>query len=169
MAVTAYTFVGMYSHALDAAAHILDKGAEFAAASGIEEREWLGWRLIEDMQPLSFQFMVICNFSSQWPARYAGLPVPEDVAADLDLAGYRSAIVRAKSYLAQLKPEQFHGRDERPLTHTLGTGMTPTLPGGRWLSIFATTNLYFHLSTAYDIMRSRGVPIGKADLFAGGL
>jgi hypothetical protein len=169
MKLDAYAFVGMYSHALDAAANLLTKGADFAAARGVPEREWLDWRLIEDMQPLAFQVMVICNFSTQWPARYAGLPVPDDVTSNLDVAGFQRALAGAKSYLGGLTPAQFEGRDDLPLTHTLGTGLTPTLPSGRWLSIFATTNLYFHLSTAYDILRARGVPIGKADLFAGGL
>ena len=47
--------------------------------------------------------------------------------------------------------------------------MEPTLPTGQWLSVFATTNIYFHLSIAYAILRSKGVPIGKIDLFAGQL
>ena len=169
MAVNLYTFVGMYDHALQTAAHILAAGAGHAAAQGVGERGMLDWRLIEDMQPLSFQLMVLCNFSRQWPARVAGLPVPDDVSADLDVAGFQAAIAEARAYLATLTPEQFEGRDEIDLTHTLGTGMTPTLPGGRWLTIFVTTNLYFHLSTAYDILRAHGVPIGKRDLFAGGL
>lgn len=169
MTINAYTFVGMYSHALDTAANILAKGAEFAKSTGVAETEMLGWRLIEDMAPLSFQLMVVCNFSRQWPARFAGLPVPEDVTADLDVAGFQRAIGEAKAWLAALTPEQFEGRDELPLTHLLGTGFEPTLPSGRWLTIFATTNLYFHLSTAYDILRARGAPLGKPDLFASGL
>jgi hypothetical protein len=167
--VNAYTFVGMYSYALDTAAHLLDTGAKFAAETGGGARAMLDWRLIDDMQPLSFQIMVVCNFSRQWPARFVGAPVPQDMSADLDVAGFRDAIASSKAYLATLKPEQFEGRDEIPLTHTLGTGMTLTLPNSRWLTIFATTNIYFHLSTAYDILRARGVPIGKRDLFAGGL
>lgn len=169
MAVNAYTFVGMYSHALDTAAHLLAKGAEHAAANGISETELLDLRLIEDMRPLSFQIMVVCNFACQWPARVAGLPVPEDINANLDVVGFRDAIAKAKAYLATLKPEQFEARDELPLTYTIALDMTPTLSGGRWLTIFATTNLYFHLSTAYDILRAKGVQIGKPDLFAGQL
>ena len=42
-------------------------------------------------------------------------------------------------------------------------------PSGQWLTVFATTNLYFHLSTAYGILRSKGVQIGKPDIFATGL
>ena len=43
------------------------------------------------------------------------------------------------------------------------------MPSGQWLTVFATTNIYFHMSTAYGILRSKGVPIGKVDIFAGGL
>ena len=70
MSVNAYTFVGMYSHALDTAANILAKGATFAAANGVTESQMLDWRLIEDMQPQAFQLMVVWNFSRQWPARW---------------------------------------------------------------------------------------------------
>ena len=129
----------------------------------------LNCRLIEYMSPLNFQLMVVCNFTRLWPARAAGLTLPTEIAADLDDAGFRAAIAEAKAYLARLEAGQFDGRDEVPLTVTLGTGMEPTLPVGQWITGFATTNVYFHLSTAYAILRSRGVAIGKVDLFAGGL
>jgi hypothetical protein len=169
VAISLFSFVGMYTRVLDTAAHLLTKGAEHAAATGASEANMLDWRLIEDMQPLSFQLMVVCNFPRQWLARAAGLPVPDDVGADLDLAGFKAALAEAKAYLAALTPEQFAGRDDEPLTVTIGAGMSPTLPAGQWVSVFATTNLYFHLSTAYGILRSKGVQIGKPDLFAGGL
>lgn len=170
MTVNAYGFVGMYAHALDSAANLLTKGAAFAAGKGVAESEMLDWRLIDDMQPLRFQIMVVCNFTRQWPARVAGLPLPEDVSSELDLAGFKAAIVEAKAYLGALTPGQFEGRDEMPLTIAIGDGtLKPTLAAGRWLTIFATTNIYFHLSTAYDILRAKGVPLGKTDLFAAGL
>ena len=60
--------------------------------------------------------------------------------------------------------------DMSPPMVTVSLGqLEPTLPVGQWISGFATTNLYFHLSTAYGILRSKGVQIGKRDLFAGGL
>jgi len=121
------------------------------------------------MQPLRFQLMVVCNFAQAWPARVAGLPVPAEISDSLDVAGFQAAIAEAKAWLAVLTAEQFAGRDDVPLTFMIGTGMEPTLPSGQWLTVFATTNLYFHLSTAYGILRSKGVQIGKVDLFAGGL
>ena len=169
MTVNLYSFVDLYARGLDAAAHLVTRGAEFAKANGASETEMLDWRLIDDMQPLRFQVMVVCNFARQWPARVAGLPVPAEIGDDLDLAGFQAAIAEAKTYMAGLTPTQFEGRDDVPLTFTIGTGMTPTLPSGQWLRVFATTNFYFHLSTAYGILRARGVQLGKADLFAAGL
>lgn len=174
MAVCLFTFIDLYSKGLTTLDHILSKGAEFAATQGLSEAEMLEWRLVEDMYPLRFQAGVVINFSKQWPARAAGLPVPIDiggdmqVAGDLDLQELRAAIGEARAFLAGLKPDQFEGRDDVLLKVPLGQ-IEPELPIGQWLSGFATTNFYFHLSTAYGILRSHGVPIGKVDLFAGGL
>jgi hypothetical protein len=169
MTVSLYTFVDLFARQLATLDSLLAKGAEHAEAQGASESDMLDWRLIEDMQPLRFQAMVVCNFASLWPARVAGLPLPAEIGVDLDLTGFKAAIADAKAYLAGLTSEQFAGRDDVPLTVTIGTGMEPTLPASRWLTVFATTNLYFHLSTAYGILRSKGVPIGKIDLFANGL
>ena len=168
MAVCLFTFVDLYSKGLGTLDHILQKGAEHARAIGASEADMLEWRLIDDMNPLRFQCQVVINFSKQWTARAAGLEIPADIATDLDLAGVRAAIAEAKGYLAGLTAAQFEGRDDVPLKVSLGE-IEPTLPTGQWLTGFATTNFYFHLSTAYGILRSRGVQIGKRDLFAGGL
>jgi len=169
MTVSLFTFVDLFSRQLGTLDSLLDKGAAHAKANGVSEAQMLDWRLIDDMNPLRFQATVVCNFSRQWPARVAGLPLPADASVDLDLAGFKAAIADSRTYLAALKPEQFAGRDDVPLTVQIGTGMEPTLPASQWLTVFATTNLYFHLSTAYAILRAKGVPIGKIDLFASGL
>ena len=168
MTVNLYTFVGLYDRALTVASHLLDKGLEHAAANGVSERDMLGWRLIDDMHPIGFQLMVVVSFSCQWTARVADLPVPDRISPELDAAGFKQAIADARAYLAALKPEQFEGRDDVPLTVQITEGLEPTMPAGQWLSGFATTNIYFHLSTLYGILRAHGVQIGKPDLFAGG-
>ena len=169
MTVNLFSFINLFDRQLDNAANVLTKGAQYAKDGGHSEEEMLNWRLIGDMNPLSFQLQVVCNFCRQWPARVAGLEAPADIDPRTDVAGWHSAIKEAKAYLAGLKPEQFAGRDDVPLTYMLGTGLEPTLPSGQWLTVFATTNIYFHMSTAYGILRSKGVPIGKIDIFAGGL
>lgn len=169
MTVRLFTFIDMFSRVVGTAEHLLAKGVEHAEGLGASGEEMLDWRLIEDMQPLRFQLMVVCNFTRQWPARVAGLAVPEAVDDQLDVAGFKTALAASRAYLAGLTAEQFQRRDEVPLTVMIGTGMEPTLPSGQWLTVFVTTNLYFHLSTAYGILRARGAPLGKVDLFATGL
>jgi hypothetical protein len=166
--VSLFSFVDMYSKGLATLEHLLSKGAEFAASKGVSERDMFEWRLIDDMNPLRFQANVAINFAKQWTARVAGAAAPADVPADLDVAGYKAAIAEARAHLAAFKAEQFAGRDDVPLKVSLGQ-LEPELPLGQWLTGFATTNFYFHLSMAYAILRARGVPIGKIDLFAGGL
>lgn len=168
MKANLYSHVGAYSRGLDTLAHILNRGAEHAAANGVSEAEMLEWRLADDMFNLRQQAQVVCDFSRQWPARALGQDVPPPMPEGLDLAGVQAAIAAAKAYLAGLKPEQFEGRDEVTLTVNLGT-LEPTLPVAQWIVGFATPNVYFHLSIAYAILRHKGVALGKRDFFAGGI
>lgn len=169
MAVSLFTFVDLYRRHMVAAAHLLDRGAEHAAGLGITEAQMLGWRLADDMHPLGFQIAVVVNFPRTWTARVAGIEPPEAVSADLDVAGFKAALTEAIAWMEQLKSEQFEGRDDVPLTFEIMPGMAPTFSAGHWLSVFATTNVYFHITAAYAILRANGVPLGKRDIFAAGL
>ncbi len=84
MTVNLFTFVDLFDRHLATANHLLAKGLDHAGANVIPEAEMLDWRLIDDMQPLRFQIMVVINFAQQWPARVAGLDVPESIQTDLD-------------------------------------------------------------------------------------
>jgi hypothetical protein len=168
MGVKLFTFVGLFDKGLTTLDHLLSKGADLAKSKGVSEADMLEWRLVDDMNPLRFQVRSVINFTRSWPSRVAGLDIPADIASDLDFAGLKAAIAGAKAHLAGLTPAQFEGRDEVMLTVNLGQ-MEATLPAGQWLSGFATTNFYFHLSMAYAILRQHGAEIGKRDLFAGGL
>jgi hypothetical protein len=169
MPITMFSFVGLYERTLGSLAHLLEKGVEFATSQGTDPEAILDWRLIDDMHPLRFQAEVVISFSRQWTARAAGLPVPDRLADTASLDELRAAIATAQADLAALTPEQFAGRDDQPMTIQITDTMEPTLPTGQWVSVFATTNIYFHLSMAYAILRMKGVPIGKIDLFAGRL
>ncbi len=169
MKIDLFAFVDLYRRQLDTAAHLLNKGVEFATEHGISEADMLGWRLAEDMNPLAFQLMVVINFAQGWTARAAGLTAPEAITADFDVAGFKAAIADAKAHLAALTPAQFAERDLVPVTFKLGETMEPTLPVGQWLGVFATTNITFHNSMIYAILRMKGVKIGKLDLFSSGI
>lgn len=169
MTVTLNDFAPMYGKMLDTAAHLLTKGKSFAAEKGIAESDMLGWRLAEDMNPLSFQLAVVINFTTGWLARAAGVDAPEAViGAELDIAGFEKALERARAFVDG-PVSQLTGRDDVPVTFKIGDIMEPTLPAGQWITGFATTNIYFHVSMAYAILRMKGVPLGKLDMFPKGL
>ncbi len=165
-----YSFVELYARALETVDHLLGRGAAFAAEKGISEQELLGWRLADDMNPLSFQLAVAINFCNGWVARGAGLAIPEAIeGAAQDVANFKAAIAAARAFLDSVTPQQINDRDGALITFKIGDIMEPTLPAHRWLTGFATTNIHFHMSIAYAILRMKGVPIGKIDLFPSGL
>jgi uncharacterized protein len=168
-AVSLFTYAELYDRVLNSLSHLLDKGEAYAAEQGQSPEQMLDWRLVEDMNPLRFQVMVVCNFTRNWTARAIGQTPTDGIESDLDMAGFRKAIADSRAYLAALTPADFEGRDDVPFTFKLGDIMEPTLPSGQWLTVFASTNVYFHLSMAYAILRLHGVSIGKPDLFAGRL
>lgn len=169
MKTSLFTYVDIYIRILAAADHLLTKGLETAGPLGVGEQEMLDWRLIDDMHPLRFQIMVICNFSQQWPARAVGVPLPEAVEDRLDVAGFRRAIAASRAFLEELQEVQFDGRDDVVIRYAVSPELEADLPVARWMSVFATTNMFFHMSTAYAILRHHGAEIGKADLFPLGL
>ncbi|WP_334161304.1 DUF1993 domain-containing protein [Phenylobacterium sp.] len=168
MTTDLYSYVRGYSRAMTTLQHILRKGAEHAAASGVPESEMLRWRLAPDMFDLRQQAITVVQFTQQWLARAADLPQPAPIEGEPDLAEILARAAEAQAFIDGLTPAQFEGRDDVPLTFNLGQ-VEPTLPVGQWIAGFATTNVWFHLSMAYAILRNRGVPLGKRDLFAGGL
>lgn len=169
MTTSLYSFVDIYARALDTLDHVLTRAEAHAAEQGLDAASMLDWRLIEDMHPLRFQIRTVVNFAQTWAAVGAGVEAPAQIEEDLDLAGFHAAIAAAKAFLSTLTAEQFAGRDALEYGHTLGNGTTLTLPVESWLKVFGLTNVHFHMSTAYGILRARGVPLGKLDLFSTGL
>ncbi len=170
MTITLASFIGIYDRALATCAHLLDKGSAFAADQGVSEADFLNWRLVEDMHPLAFQVAVVVNFSRSFMARAAGLDLPANVTfTELDLAGLKAAITDARAYLAAITPAQLDGRDGVMETVQITDAMTPTLPIEQWVSNFGLTNITFHTTMAYAILRQKCVPLGKIDMFPAGL
>ena len=159
--------VGVYTRGLATAERVLEKAEAHAKAAGMSEAVLLDSRLAEDMFPLRRQIMTVCDFAKQVPSRLLGLPLPAQLSGDLSLAELRADIAKTKDFLAGLRPEQFEGRDEAPVTFSIGQDIT--LPAAQYALGFGLMNFTFHLSMAYAIARHLGADIGKRDLFAGGL
>jgi hypothetical protein len=159
--------VTVFDRGLVGLAAVVRKGVAHAEERGSNQAEVLDARLHPDMYPLYRQAQVVCDFARQAPSRVLDLEVPAALEGTMDHAELQAQITIARQFLASLDRAQFEGRDEQPITFPI-SGNAMTQPAARYLLGFATPNFYFHLVTAYAILRNRGVPLGKPDYFGVG-
>ncbi|ELR96334.1 DUF1993 family protein [Gloeocapsa sp. PCC 73106] len=141
---------------------ILQKGLDYASAKNIEQTVLLNTRLYPDMFPLTKQVQIASDISCRGAARLAGLepPVRED-----NETSFEELIERVKqtiAYLESIKPEQIDGSEEKMIDLPV-KDQTFTFEGMPFLLIFVMPNVYFHVTTAYGILRHCGVELGKMD------
>ncbi len=160
----------MYSHAvpvfkqmLVALKAILIQAEAHAVAKSIEPDALLQARLYPDMFPLLKQVQIAADFSRGISARLAGIEVPKfdgtaSSFADLDLL-----LTQTLAFLDSLNPAQFDGSETRNITLRPGTPKEKTLSGQAYLAQYGTPQFFFHVTTAYDILRHNGLVIGKRD------
>ena len=146
--------------------HILDKAATYATERKIEDTVLTSMRIYPDMFPLSKQIQIACDFAKGAPARLAGVDNPKYDDVEKTIPDLKARCQKVREFLATLKPEQFAGSESK--TITIPIAGTPTdFVGLPYLTSFALPNFYFHATTAYNLLRQAGVPVGKRD-FVGG-
>jgi uncharacterized protein len=152
---------------LPAMSACLDKAQAYAVAKKFDPAVLLQSRLFPDMFPLSRQVQLGCDFAKNTMARLAGVdPVKiEDTEATIDQL--KARIVRTIGLIKEFKPSQIDGSEERDISIPLG-GQTRQFKGENYLVGFALPNFFFHVTTAYDLLRAKGAPLGKMDFLAGG-
>jgi len=141
---------------------ILEKAAAHAEARKIDPTVLINSRLYPDMFPLVRQIQIAADGAKGGAARLAGVEVPvyEDNETTFDQLIAR--IRKTVAYLEAFKPEQFEASEERPVSWQTRTS-TKTMQGMPYLLNHVLPNLYFHTTTAYDILRHNGVELGKQD------
>ena len=140
----------------------LEKGAAHAEARGIDPSVLLNARLFPDMFPLIRQVQVATDIGKRGAERLAGDAVSfvED-----DETSFGELIERVRtviSYMDGLSPDRIGGKDDEPITFKL-RGQDVTFSGREFLLNFVMPNVYFHITTAYNILRHNGVELGKPD------
>ena len=143
-------------------AAILDKAAGQAAERKIDPAVLLNDRLAPDMFPLVRQVQIASDHAKGASARLAGIDVPkfEDVEKSFD--DLQQRLARVTEFVKSISPDQIDGSEEREITLPIG-GQSMAFKGQTYLLHFALPNFYFHLTTAYAILRHNGVVIGKRD------
>jgi uncharacterized protein len=154
--------VPVFIRALGNLVHVLKKGEEHAKAKSVTDEVLLQTRLIPDMLPLVRQVQIACDMATRGTARLAGVePMPfEDNETTLEQV--YSRIDRALEYINTFKPEQIDGNEARTIVLKTRTGEM-TFDGQTYLLHFLIPNLFFHCTTAYNILREAGTEIGKMD------
>jgi hypothetical protein len=147
-------------NALDA---ILDKAVAHADAKKIAHDALLTARLFPDMFTFTKQVQLATDFAKGPASRLTGAEIPKYADEEKTFPELKARIAKTIAYLNAFKPEQFAGSDDKEITFPAGPEKTLTLPGSRYLLGVAHPNLYFHLATAYDILRHNGVELGKRD------
>jgi hypothetical protein len=150
------------TRALNNLAAILEKGAAYAEARKIAPAVLLGTRLYPDMFPLDRQIHVANDIAQGGAARLAGAEVPVFEAKERSFAEWIAATRGTVAYLESLKPAQFAGAEDRTITWQTRTS-TRSMQGTPYLFHHVLPNVFFHVTTAYDILRQAGVELGKLD------
>ena len=163
--------VSMYSasipgfiRALNGLSHVLGLGEAHARADGIVPDSLLQLRLIDDMYPLARQVQIATDMARNGASRLAGRDVVSVADDEVTLDQLQARIARTIAHLEAFAPAQFEGAESLPVTIKVGDG-TMDFEGHNYLFGFVLPNLYFHVTTAYAILRQAGVPLSKPDFF----
>jgi hypothetical protein len=150
------------TRALNSLAAILEKAAAHAEARKIDPAALLGTRLFPDMLPLAAQIQIANDIAQGGAARLAGAEVPVFEQKQRTIAEWIAATRGTIAYLESLKPAQFEGSEDRTVTWQTRTS-TKNMQGTPYLFHHVLPNVFFHVTTAYDILRQAGLEIGKLD------
>jgi hypothetical protein len=153
--------------ALNSLAAILEKAAAHAQSRKIDPAVLLQTRLCPDMLPLSSQIFIANDIAGSGAARLAGVEVPSFDGRDKSLAELITNTRRTVAYLESLKPQQFEGAEDRTVNWQTRTS-SKSMQGMPYLLSHVLPNVYFHVTTAYDILRQSGLEIGKQDYLGAG-
>lgn len=163
MGITMYSAsVPGFLRALEALAHVLRKGEEFARARDYDPALLLQARLAPDMFPLVRQVQIATDLAKNGAARLAGVEPPKFEDDETTFVELFSRIARARDFLGTFEAQPFAGSETREIRFATRRGEM-RFNGHDYLFQFVLPNLYFHCAVAYALLREAGVPVGKLD------
>jgi hypothetical protein len=155
--------VPAFTQTLAATEKVLERGFGHAVDSGIDPESLVEARLCSDMLPLRFQILSVAHHSlGALEAVQSGTFAPPDGRKPFNYAGLQALVAETRAALAALSADAINASEDREVIFLSGERKVPFTAIG-FLQSFSLPNFYFHATTAYDILRSRGVPLGKRD------
>ena len=163
MSVSMYQVsIPVFIRMLNNLAAMLDKAAAHCEAKKIDPAALINFRLYPDMFAFGKQVQVACDHAKNAAARLTGTDGPEFANDEKTFPELIARVKKTIDFLNTFKPEQIDGTEEREVVIKRGD-TTARYPGQAFLLNRALPNLYFHITTAYDILRHNGVELGKRD------
>ncbi|TPK56690.1 MULTISPECIES: DUF1993 family protein [unclassified Mesorhizobium] len=153
--------VAVFSARLKALSSVLSTAEQNAGERKIDPQVFLTARLAPDMFALTRQVQIATDHAKGAPSRLAGREVPKYEDSEASFAELQARIAKTLDHLATFSAADLESSDERIVEVRLG-GREVSMAGLQYLLHLAMPNFYFHLTTAYDILRHNGVPLGKA-------
>ncbi len=148
--------------ALNNCLHIIKAGRRFSKARNIEQSVLLNARLSPDMYPLSRQVQIATDMSKGAGARLAGLEVPSYEDNETTFEALEERLLKAIDFLRSIKPEQLEGAETRHIEMMVRDSKREFV-GLNYLLRWVQPNVYFHVTTTYNLLRHNGVALGKRD------
>lgn len=142
--------------------HVLRKGEAFAAEQGIAPEVLLQAQLAPDMYNLIRQVQLASDSAKGCAARLAGIENPSFADTEASFADLHARIAKTVDFLKGVSESQLNGAEARTVTLKL-RGREVHFSGTDYLLNFALPNYFFHVTTAYDLLRHKGVPLTKPD------
>lgn len=139
----------------------LKKASGCAEAKGTSADDYLQFRLSPDMRPFVFQIQASCDTAKFAAARLAAVEPPKHPDEEATMHELEQRIASTVEFLDGLQEGQFEGAGEREVRLSFLPGMA--IKGDDYLREFAIPNFYFHVTTAYALLRLAGVGLGKRD------
>jgi uncharacterized protein len=141
---------------------VIDKAAEYCRSKGIAPSDVTGAQLAPDMFPFSRQVQLATDHAKGITARLSGRDNPKYEDTESTFEELKARIAKTLAFVKSVPASEIDGSETREVTLTLG-GQPRSFTGQRYLFHFGLPNFYFHVTTAYDILRHKGVEIGKRD------
>jgi len=155
--------VANYLQLLGAVGGFLEKSRAHFQEKGIDTAEIVGAAIAPDMLPFRFQIVSVAHHSrGAIQAAESGVFLPTSDRPDLDYAGLQALVTEARNELSARTPEAVNALVGGDITFKVGDRALPFTTEG-FLMSFSLPNFFFHATTAYDILRHRGAPLGKRD------
>jgi hypothetical protein len=154
--------VPVYTRRLEALSAILDKAAAYASQRKIDPAVLIQARLYPDMLPLARQVQIACSHAVRGAARLSGAEPASVEDKETSFDDLKARIAKTLAFLKSVDAKKMEGMEGRDITYPAGDRKI-TVKGADYLVHFSMPNFYFHLTTAYAILRNNGLDIGKAD------